>query len=58
MWKSLELTDGTVGPEKDLSLYCCTWLSVLFHHSLATLVFQPQTQNEKPLNSFQDLGTL
>lgn len=44
--------------ERFESLYCCTWLSILFHHSLATLVFQPQTQNEKPLNSFQDLGTL
>lgn len=54
----LKLSDGTAGPQKDLSFYCCTWRGILFHHSLAMLIFQPQIQNEKPLNSFQDLGTL
>lgn len=56
--KILEVTDGTVGPEKDLRLYRRTWLGILFHHSLATFVFQPQIQKKKPLNSFQDLGGL
>lgn len=58
MWKILEVTDGTVGPEKDLRLYRRTWLRILFHHSLATFFFQPQIQKKNTLNSFQDLGEL